>query len=99
MARSYSARCGKDDVSGDWNCEEFTPRGYLTLAGQEAEVVIIGSMERDEAVTLVEFAKQKLRDRYSDIDRWRFVSIVPPGEYSDSFHLSLKNASGESFGW
>jgi hypothetical protein len=64
---------------GGWICDRSEPRGYLTIADQDKEVVITGALDRDNAVAMIEFAKLKLKDEpnYSETDDGWFSQIHP----------------------
>lgn len=76
-----------DDPARGWACDRSQPRGYLSLPGQEREVVIVGALDRDTAMSLIEFATRNLMDEsnYAEMEDWRFSLIRVPESSEETF--------------
>ena len=79
----------------DWNCNRSKPRGYLTIPGQESEIVITGDLGRDRAVALIDFLKLRLQDEpdFADMHNWRFSVIRPLGQSRDIYLVDWTDGS------
>ncbi|MCZ6503889.1 MAG: hypothetical protein O6945_15425 [Gammaproteobacteria bacterium] len=98
FAYSRSVYCELVGPDGVWNCNRNKERGYLSLPGQDKEVVITGKLSRDSAVALIEFARPKLRYKVkdTDMDLWHVSSISPPDQSSEKFFISFRDSAS---GW
>jgi hypothetical protein len=87
-----------DSGDGGWICDQSRPRGYLTIAEQDTEVVITGALDREKAVALIEYAKSRLKDDpdYNETDDGWFSTIHPPNTLGhDAYWVSWRDgASG-----
>ncbi|MFT5133305.1 MAG: hypothetical protein ACI9SC_001775 [Gammaproteobacteria bacterium] len=102
MGHSYYVECQlKDEIQNNWTCDTVMRRGYLKLPYQDFEVVIIGALEPDKALALIDFATIKLQDERKDIDydRFNIVSIFPPSELMELefYEVDWSNGVEESF--
>ena len=88
MAYSRLVECDAIGTVGEgWNCDRSRPRAYLTVPGQEFEVVITNELDRETAIALIEFAKLRLMDEanYADMDDWKFTLIRVPDQTLEAF--------------
>ena len=88
MAYSRLVECDAIGTVGEgWNCDRSRPRYYLTVPGQEFEVVITNELDREMAIALIEFAKLRLMDEpnYADMNDWKFTFIHVPGQTHEEF--------------
>jgi hypothetical protein len=97
FSRALTVYCKAMGNGGDgWNCDSSEPRGYLGIAGQEREVVIVGAMDRNKAVALIDYAKLKLEDEplYSKADDGRFSQIHTPSYRGrDTYWISWRTGA------
>ncbi len=83
MAYSRLVECDAIGTVGEgWNCDRSRPRYYLSVPGQEFEVVITNELDRETAIALIKFAKLRLMDEpiYADMNDWKFTLIHVPGQ-------------------
>ncbi|MEO1202845.1 MAG: hypothetical protein AAFX10_09065 [Pseudomonadota bacterium] len=87
-----------DDPARSWACDRSQPRGYLSIPGQEQQVVIAGALDRDTATSLIAFATQKLRDEphYDDLDDWTFSLIRVPDQHVETFKVMGSDVADRS---
>ncbi len=88
MAYSRLVECDAIGTVGEgWNCDRSRPRAYLTVPGQEFEVVITNELDREMAIALIQFAKLRLMDEpnYADMNDWKFTLIHVPGQTHEAF--------------
>jgi hypothetical protein len=88
FAYSLFVSCEAADTEDrEWTCNRSKPRGYLTIPGQESEIVITGDLGRERAIALINFAKLQLQDEpdFADMQNWKFSTIHPLGQSRDVY--------------
>ena len=72
-----------------WICDQAEPRSYLSIAEQNAAVVIRGPIGREKAVALLEFAKLRLQDETFciDMNQSEFLTVDPPTPRRDAYRI------------
>lgn len=92
---ALSVSCEQADEDANWECKRSRPRGYLTMPGQELDLVIIGAMNRKQALALVEFVRTTLdrKPEYADVERWNFISVHTPWQHEDTLLVRVTDGA------